>query len=157
MRNIEHDTRNTIGEMRNIERDTRNAIREILKAIREILKAIREILKAIRETRYAKCEILNAICEMRWAKCDTRMSPRGLHSFLSYFSCVERFIVAGKGFFKLSQLACLRWPNVGIGWQRRRRNSNVGPTLGQRKLNCWITIDIQGYQFILKFSFLRVL
>ena len=88
MRNIEHDTRNVIGEMRNIERDTRNAIREILKAIREILKAIREILNAIREilnaireTRYAKCEILNAICEMRWAKCDTRMSPRGLHSF----------------------------------------------------------------------------
>ena len=28
----------------------------------------------------------------------------------------------------VSQLACLRWPNVGIGWQRRRRNSNVGPT-----------------------------
>ena len=73
MRNIEHDTRNAIGEMRNIERDTRNAIREIL-------KAIREILKAIRETRYAKCEILNAICEMRWAKCDMRMSPRGLHT-----------------------------------------------------------------------------
>ena len=33
-----------------------------------------------------------------------------------------------------TQLACLRWPNVGIGWQRRRWNSNVGPTLGQRKL-----------------------
>ena len=92
MRNIEHDTRNAIGEMRNIERDTRNAIREIL-------KAIREILKAKRETRYAKCEILNAICEMRWAKCDTRMSPRGLHKshYVSLWYTQFRKMRASKG------------------------------------------------------------
>ena len=27
-----------------------------------------------------------------------------------------------------TQIACLRWPYFGIGWQRRRWNSNVGPT-----------------------------
>ena len=54
---------------------------------------------------------------------------------LAYFSALKKALSTKKIIpIMATQLACLRWPNVGIGWQRRRRNSNVGPTLGKRKL-----------------------
>ena len=60
------------------------------------------------------------------------------------------------------QIACLRWPNFCIGWQRRRWNSNVGPTYvfvgittsqyylhPERRPNVGPTLDVRGDQYFL--------